>query len=81
MKTTENTISRYAHRWDLIRPKYIRKFVAQKMYELGIDPLIIDFIQGRVPRSVLARQYLNLSYLADKQYGKYAEWLIQNLVY
>jgi len=74
---TRDVVSRYAIRWNLIRPKYIRKFVAQKMFELGIDPLTIDFIQGRVPRSVLARHYLNLSYLADKQYKKYAEWLSQ----
>ena len=80
VKTTENTVSRYAHRWNLIRPKYIRKFVAQKMFELGIDPLTIDFIQGRVARSTLARHYLNLSYLADRQYRKYAKWLNQNFV-
>ena len=72
---TRDVVSRYAIRWNLIRPKYVRKFVAQKMFELGIDPLVIDFIQGRVARSVLARHYLNLSYLADRQYKKYAEWL------
>jgi len=81
VRTTVNTVSRYAYRWDLIRPKYIRKFVAQKMYELGIDPLTIDFIQGRVPRSVLARHYLNLSYHADREYRKYAEWLIHTNLY
>ena len=75
---TRDIVSSYAKRHKLIRPKYFRKFLAQKMFQLGIDPLVIDFIQGRTPRSTLARHYLNLSYLADRQYPKYASWLITN---
>ena len=81
IEVSRHVVSSYAKRHNLIRPKYIRKFVAQKMYELGIDPLTIDFIQGRVPRSVLARHYLNLSYHADREYRKYAEWLIHTNLY
>ena len=84
LKRTELTrcaVSSYAKRHQLIRPKYIRKFVAQKMFQLGIDPLVIDFIQGRTSRSVLARHYLNLSYLADEQYSRYAKWFTKVRLY
>jgi len=76
IELTRDIVSSYAKRHNLVKPKYIRKFVAQQMFKLGIDPVVIDFIQGRVARSVLARHYLNLSYLADKQYSKYAKWLM-----
>ncbi|MCD6562479.1 MAG: hypothetical protein J7K23_01025 [Thermoproteales archaeon] len=58
-----------------IGAKYIRKFVATKMYSLGISSETIDFIQGRTPRSILAQHYLNLLPVAIKNYRKYASWL------
>jgi hypothetical protein len=32
-----------------VRPKYLRKFVFDKMVELGIPESVADFIEGRVP--------------------------------
>ncbi|RLI18169.1 hypothetical protein DRO54_10490 [Candidatus Bathyarchaeota archaeon] len=59
----------------LVMPKYVRKFVFDKMVELGVPESVADFIQGRAPRSVGARHYANLKRLADKYYPKYAEYL------
>ena len=64
-----------AKRHNLVAAKYIRKFVATKMFELGLSAEIIDFIQGRTPRSILIRHYLNLLPTATKEYKKYATWL------
>jgi len=36
----------------------------------GVSAEIIDFIQGRAPRSVLERHYLNLTVLADEAYSR-----------
>ncbi|WP_048051902.1 integrase [Saccharolobus islandicus] len=55
--------------------KYIRKFVASKMAELGIPLDIIDFIQGRKPTRVLTQHYVSLFGIAKEQYKKYAEWI------
>jgi len=63
------------HRGVPVKPKYVRKFVATKMFELDIPAEVIDFIQGRTPRSILAQHYLNLLPKAVREYAKYAEWL------
>ena len=55
--------------------KYVRKWVATKMLSLDIQEAAVDFIQGRVPDSVLQKHYLNLLTLADQEYRKYATWL------
>ena len=55
--------------------KYIRKFVSTRMASLGIPSEVIDFIQGRTPKSILSRHYLNLYALAQQYYPKYADWL------
>ena len=60
---------------NLVRAKYIRKFVATKMYELGISSEVIDFIQGRTPSSILAKHYLEMHSIATKQYHKYSRWI------
>ena len=72
---TPDAVSEYARKMNLLRPKYVRKFVSTKMIELGIPSDVVDFIQGRTPKKVLARNYLNLIALADSYYLKYAEWL------
>ena len=41
---------------------------------------IVNFIQGRVPRTILERHYLNLYALALRYYPKYAEWLKGNFL-
>ncbi len=58
-----------------VRPKFIRKFVATKMLELGIPSEVVDFFQGRTPSSILSKHYLDLLTLAKKEYKKYIEWL------
>ncbi|AZG03799.1 hypothetical protein [Sulfolobus spindle-shaped virus] len=58
-----------------VKPKFIRKFTATKMLELGIPSEVVDFFQGRTPSSILSKHYLDLLTLAKKEYKKYAEWL------
>ncbi|OYT30302.1 MAG: hypothetical protein B6U95_00575 [Thermofilum sp. ex4484_82] len=81
MQMTPSTVTNYCERKDIIRGKYIRKFVATKMFELGIPSEIIDFIQGRTPESILVRHYLKLLPLAIKEYRKYAEWLSKYIIH
>lgn len=59
----------------LVPFKYVRKWVATKMISLGLQEAAVNFIQGRVPDSVLRKHYLNLLTIADKEYEKYAGWL------
>ncbi len=59
----------------LVPFKYVRKWVATKMLSLGMQEAAVNFIQGRVPDTVLRKHYLNLLTIADKEYKKYAEWL------
>ena len=77
MVITAAGVSDYARKQHYLRPKYIRKFVSTKMLELGIPSDVVDFIQGRTPKRVLARNYLNLVALADTYYLKYVGWLRQ----
>ena len=72
---TDRRVTSYAEKNKLVPPKYIRKFVATKMAELDIPPHIIDFYQGRAPRSVLLQHYAQLLGLADRHYATYARWL------
>ena len=72
---TDRRVTSYAEKYGLVPPKLIRKFVATKMAELGIQFEVIDFIQGRVPRSTLLQHYAQLLGVADREYARYAEWL------
>ncbi|MCY0882432.1 MAG: integrase [Acidianus infernus] len=72
---SKSQIDKAVKKLGLVPPKYIRKFVATKMAELGISSEIIDFIQGRTPSSILSKHYLNLFALSKENYKKYAEWL------
>jgi intergrase/recombinase len=58
-----------------IAPKYLRKFVFDKMVELEVPESVADFIEGRVPKRIGAKHYMVLRRQADKFYGKYAEYL------
>ena len=80
LMVSENWVSNWASKGNHVRPKYIRKWVATKMVSLGIPLEIVNFIQGRVPRTILERHYLNLYALALKHYPKYAEWLRGNFL-
>jgi len=72
---TDKEVSEYARKNRLLQPKYVRKYVATKMLELGIPSDVVDFIQGRTPSKILTRHYLNLITLADAYYLKYAEYV------
>jgi len=72
---TDRRVTSYAEKYGLVPPKLVRKFVATKMAELGMPFEVIDFIQGRAPRSVLLQHYAQLLGLADRHYATYARWL------
>ncbi|AZG03466.1 hypothetical protein [Sulfolobus spindle-shaped virus] len=63
---------------DAVAIKYVRKFVASKMAEIGIPLDVIDFIQGRKPTRILTQHYVSLFGIAKEHYKKYAEWLRSN---
>lgn len=65
--TTYNYAKKVFHELD-IAPKYLRKFTATKMLELGIPGEIVDFIEGRTPGNILTKHYLDLLTLAKKYY-------------
>ncbi len=73
-------VSKYADREDLLPPKYMRKFVATQLANLGCDMDTIDFIQGRTPTRILTKHYADLTARADKCYKRYAEWLRNSLL-
>ncbi|ABV26234.1 integrase [Sulfolobus spindle-shaped virus 5] len=75
---TYNYAKKLFHELD-IAPKYIRKFTATKMLELGIPSEVVDFLEGRTPGNILTKHYLDLLTLAKKYYPLYAEWLRQNI--
>jgi intergrase/recombinase len=60
---------------DAVAIKYVRKFVASKLAELGVPLDVIDFIQGRKPTRVLTQHYVSLFGVAKQYYQRYAEWL------
>jgi len=62
-------------RVDVVAYKYLRKFVFDKMIELGVPESVADFIQGRTPKSVGAKHYMMLVRQAKQYYPKYAEYL------
>ena len=74
---SEDHVSKLCRELGLVRPKYVRKWVATKMLSIGIPSEIVDFIQGRTPRSILTKHYLNLYTLALQHYPKYIETLKQ----
>ncbi len=51
----------------------IRTWFSTFLAENGINLEIINFLTGKVPKSVLAKHYLNLSKLAKEEYSKIAE--------
>jgi len=75
VRMSEDYVSKLARELGLVRPKYVRKWVATKMAMLGVPTEVIDFIQGRTPRSILTKHYLNLYALALQHYPKYSEYL------
>jgi len=74
---TESWVSHQAIANNIVRPKYVRKFVATRMLELEIPRDAVNFIQGRVSEDVLATHYLDRLVLARRYYPRYAEWIRQ----
>jgi len=67
--------SHYFCKYDFVSPKYIRKFMFDKMIELEIPESIADFIQGRSVRRIGARHYMIVERQASKYYRRYMEYL------
>ena len=55
--------------------KYLRKFAFDKMIELGVPESVADFIEGRTPKSIGARHYMQLKRKAIQFYRRYAEYV------
>jgi len=72
----EQNASHYFLKYGFTAPKYIRKFVFDKMIELDIPESVADFIQGRVARKIGAKHYMALARQASKFYTKYFEYVV-----
>ena len=55
--------------------KYLRKYAYDKLLELGVPESVADFIQGRVPRRIGAKHYLDLRKRADQYYPRYGRYM------
>jgi len=65
----------YYKKMGYVRPKYLRKFVFDKMVELGIPESVADFIEGRVPRTIGAKHYMALARQSGEYYPRFAEYV------
>ncbi|MDH5438728.1 MAG: integrase [Candidatus Bathyarchaeota archaeon] len=74
---TARNASHYFQKYDLVRPKYLRKFAFDKMIELEIPESVADFIQGRVPKRIGAKHYMALARQAKKFYPRYVEYITE----
>ena len=55
--------------------KYLRKYAYDKLLELGVPESVADFIQGRVPKRIGAKHYLDLRRRADQYYPRYGQYV------
>jgi intergrase/recombinase len=64
---------------NVISWKYLRKFAFDIMTSesLNIPESVADFIQGRTPKSIGARHYMQLKRKAVQFYPRYAEYITQ----
>ena len=76
---TEESVHAWHKKHNYTRPKYLRKFVNDIMTSerLNIPESVADFIQGRVPKSIGAKHYMQLKRKADQFYPRYAEYVIE----
>ena len=44
-----------------VTPHILRKWHASELLRLGMNPIYVDVLQGRAPRSILARHYVHVS--------------------
>jgi len=57
----------------------IRKWHATTLLSLGVPSEVVDFLEGRVPRTILAQHYLNLLTLAKKYYPRFINYVAQHI--
>jgi len=72
-------IAYWFRKHDFTRPKYIRKFVNDTMTseKLNIPESVADFIQGRVPKTIGTKHYMQLKRKADQYYPRYAQYITE----
>jgi intergrase/recombinase len=78
-KVDKLSLSKWLQNYQYTRAKYIRKFVNDMMTSerLNIPESVADFIQGRVPKSIGAKHYMQLKRKADQFYPRYAEYVTE----
>jgi intergrase/recombinase len=75
----ESAVTYIRKRLGVVGFKYLRKFANDTMTneELNIPESVADFIQGRTPKSIGARHYMQLKRKAVQFYPRYAEYITQ----
>ncbi|MBS7636847.1 hypothetical protein KEJ37_05895 [Candidatus Bathyarchaeota archaeon] len=78
-KVSEIRLKRRHQLHKYTRAKYLRKFANDTMTSerLNIPESVADFIQGRVPKSIGAKHYMQLKRKADQFYPRYAEYITE----
>jgi intergrase/recombinase len=78
-KVSEIRLKRRHQLHKYTRAKYLRKFANDMMTSerLNIPESVADFIQGRVPKSIGAKHYMQLKRKADQFYPRYAEYVAE----
>jgi len=78
-KVSEIRLKRRHQLHKYTRAKYLRKFANDMMTSerLNIPESVADFIQGRVPRSIGAKHYMQLKRKADQYYPRYAQYVTE----
>ncbi|MGC9095053.1 MAG: integrase [Candidatus Bathyarchaeia archaeon] len=78
-KLTKDYIAFWFRKHNFTRAKYLRKFANDVMTSerLNIPESVADFIQGRVPKSIGAKHYMQLKRKADQFYPRYAEYVTE----
>jgi len=64
-------------KYRLLRPKFLQKFAYNMMRRHGIDMDAAEFLSGRKPEGVGARHYAELTSLAEEQYPRYTEYVME----
>jgi intergrase/recombinase len=76
---TKDSIDMWHRKHGYTRPKYLRKFANDMMTSerLNIPESVADFIQGRVPKTIGAKHYMQLKRKADQYYPRYAQYVTE----
>ncbi|MCS7124863.1 MAG: integrase [Candidatus Bathyarchaeota archaeon] len=78
-RVSQLSISKWLQNHEYTRAKYLRKFANDMMTseKLNIPESVADFIQGRVPKSIGAKHYMQLKRKADQYYPRYAQYITE----